>query len=195
MPAQEKISSTATRPAFDAILTQASPALYAVIAILQGHISLESAMGAYKRILALVSLNGDSATVAKRAAQFSRTYGATLALASVVDYTPGFESDHVPFLTPEEMRQAIVRDMRERLQQMMTEVGAGGCEIIVGCGSEQEVVFELTRSWRPDLVLVGSHARHGLEQNSGRAAYDVLTVQSNRPSLAGRMINALAAAL
>ena len=152
-------------------------------------------MSAYKRILALISLNSDSATVAKRAVQLSRSYGATLALASVFDYTPGFESDHVPFLTPEEMRQASVRDMRERLQQMMTEAGAGGCEIIVGCGSEKEVVSELTGSWRPDLVLVGSNARHGLDQNGERAAYDVLTIQNNRSSFVGRMINALAAAL
>ncbi len=152
-------------------------------------------MSSYKRILALVALNSDSAAVAKRAVQLSRAYGATLALAAVVDYTPGFESDHVPFLTPGEMRLAIVRDMREKLDQMMTEVGAGGCEIIVGCGGEEEVVSELTGSWRPDLVLVGSHARHGLEQNGARAAYDVLTIQSARPSFAGRMINALAAAL
>lgn len=152
-------------------------------------------MSTYKRILALVALNGDSAAVAKRAVQLSRAYGATLALASVVDYTPGFESDHVPFLTPGEMRQFIVRDLREKLDQMMTEIGAGGCEIIVGCGSEKEVVSELTRSWRPDLVLVGSHARHGLDQNGARAAYDVLTIQNNRPGFAGRMINALAAAL
>lgn len=152
-------------------------------------------MSTYKRILALVALNSDSAAVARRAVQLSRAYGATLALASVVDYTPGFESDHVPFLTPGEMRQSIVRDMRERLDQMMTEIGAGGCEIIVGCGSEKEIVSELTRSWRPDLVLVGSNARHGLDQGGARAAYDVLTIQNNRPGFAGRMINALAAAL
>lgn len=152
-------------------------------------------MSTYKRILALVAFNSDSAGVARRAVQLSRSYGATLALATVVDYTPGFESDHIPFLTPGEMRQAIVRDMREKLDHMMMEVGAGGCEIIVGCGSEKEVVSELTCSWRPDLVLVGSDARHGLEQNGERAAYDVLTIQSNRPSVVGRMINALAAAL
>ncbi len=152
-------------------------------------------MSDYKRILALVAFNSDSEAVARRAVQLSRSYGATLALAAVVDYTPGFESDHVPFLTPGEMRQAIVRDMREKLDQIMTKIGAGGCEIIVGCGSEKEVVSELTSSWRPDLVLVGSHARHGLDQNGERAAYDVLTIQNKRPGFAGRMINALAAAL
>ena len=152
-------------------------------------------MSTYKRILALVAFNSDSAAVARRAVQLSRAYGATLALAAVVDYTPGFESDHAPFLTPGEMRQAIVRDLREKLDQMTTEAGADGCEIIVACGSEKEVVSELTDSWRPDLVLVGSNARHGLDQNRARAAYDVLTIQNIRPSFAGRMINALAAAL
>jgi len=152
-------------------------------------------MGTYKRILALVAFDSDAAAVAKRAVQLSRSYGATLALAAVVDYTAGFESDHVPFLTPDEMRQAIARDMREKLDRMMAEVGAAGCEIIVGCGSEQKVVAEITRSWRPDLVLVGSHARHGLEQNGERTAYDVLITQNGRPSFAGRIINALAAAL
>lgn len=152
-------------------------------------------MGTYKRILALVAVHSNSAAVAQRAVQMSRAYGATLALAAVVDYSSGFECDHVPFLTPEEMGQAIVRDLRERLDRMMMDIGAGGCEIIVGCGSEKDVVAELTRSWRPDLVLVDAHARHGLEQHDGRAPYDVLITQSGRPSLAGRMINALAAAL
>ena len=84
-------------------------------------------MSTYKRILALIALNSDSAAVARRAVQLSRAYGATLALAAVVDYTPGFESDHVPFLTPGEMRQAIVRDLREKLDRMTIEVGADGC--------------------------------------------------------------------
>ena len=79
--------------------------------------------------------------------------------------------------------------------RVLDPAGAAVPGVIVGCGGEQEVVAELTRSWRPDLVLVGMHARHGLERNSERAAYDVLTIQSNRPSFAGRMINALAAAL
>jgi len=44
-------------------------------------------------------------------------------------------------------------------------------------------------------VLVGSRARHGMEQNNERTPYDVLTVQHSHPGFPGRMINALAAAL
>ena len=56
----------------------------------------------------------------------------------------------------------------------------------------KQVVSELTgsgvRTW-----WVGSP--HAPWQNGERAAYDVLTIQSNRPNFVGRMINALAAAL
>ena len=150
-------------------------------------------MSKYRRILALVAFNIDSAAVAQRAVQLSRFYGATLALAAVVDSTAGFASDHVHLPAADDRRQT---SMRGKLDRMMTEIGyGGGCEIIVGCGSEQKVVSELTFSWRPDLVLVGSRARHGLEQNGERTPYDVLIVQDSRPGFAGRMINALAVAL
>ena len=153
-------------------------------------------MGKYRRILALVASNTDGAAVAQRAVQLSRFYGATLALATVVDSAPGIKSNQAPFLVADEMRQARVRDVRCKLEQMMTEIGCDcGCEIIIACGSEAEVVADLTCSWRPNLVLVDSRARHGLEQNGKRADYDVLTVQYNRPSFPERMINALAAAL
>ncbi|MDO8787527.1 MAG: universal stress protein [Sulfuritalea sp.] len=153
-------------------------------------------MGTYRRILALVAANSDSAAVAQRAVQLSRFYGATLALAMVVEPTPDLKSNHAPRFVADEMHQARMRDIRCKLEQMMTEIGCDcGCEIIIACGSEPEVVADLTCSWRPNLVLVDSRARHGLEQNGKRADYDVLTVQYNRPSFPGRMINALAAAL
>ncbi|MCX7180785.1 MAG: universal stress protein [Proteobacteria bacterium] len=153
-------------------------------------------MGRYRRILALVASNTDSVAVAQRAVQLSRFYGATFALATVIDSTPRLKSNRTPAFVADEMHQTRVGDMRCKLEQMMAEIGCdGGCEIIIGCGSEQDVVSELTSSWRPDLVLVGSRARYGLEQNNERTAYDVLTVQYSRPGLSGRMINALAAAL
>jgi len=153
-------------------------------------------MGKYRRILALVASNTDGAAVAQRAVQLSRFYSATLALATVVDPALRVKSNLGPLRTAEDMRQARVSETRSRLEQILAELGCdGGCEIIIGCGSEQDVVSELTCSWRPDLVLVDSRARHGMERNSERTAYDVLTVQYSRPTLADRMINALAATL
>lgn len=153
-------------------------------------------MRSYRRVLALVAITADSEAVARRAAQLSRFHGATLALAAVVDYAPGFESDHVPFMTPEQMRKAIVGDVRGKLDRLLAGIEYdGGCEIIVACGGERDLVGQLTRSWLPDLVVVGSRAPHGMDRNVAKTPYDVLIVQNGRQGFTGRLINALAASL
>jgi nucleotide-binding universal stress UspA family protein len=153
-------------------------------------------MGKYRRILALVPADADGTAVAQRAVQLSRYYGATLALATVVETTAAPRSNLVSLRAAAELRQAHLRNIRSKLERMMTESGCdGGCEIIIGSGRAHEVVAELTRSWRPDLVLVDSRAHHGLEQNGEQTAYDLLTVQFSRPGFSHRMINALASSL
>lgn len=153
-------------------------------------------MRSYRRVLALVAITADSEAVARRAAQLSRFHGAALALAAVVDYASGFECDHVPFMTPEQMREAIVGDVRGNLDRLLAGIEYdGGCEIIVACGGERDLVGQLTRSWRPDLVVVGSRAPHGMDRNVAKTPYDVLIVQNGRQGFTGRLINALAASL
>ena len=155
-------------------------------------------MRTYHRVLALVALNADTKAVAARALQLSRSYNATLALAAVVDYRPGYECDHVQFMTPEQLRQATIRDVTEKLDALVAEIGAGGAEIIVAGGREKEAVADIARSWQPDLVLVGARASHGLDDVVNKSErplpYDVLIVQNGRPSPVGRLINALSAA-
>lgn len=154
-------------------------------------------MSKYRRILALVAVNRENQAVAQRAMQLSRVYGATLALATVIDSSPASESDRNELPSANASQQAHLRDVKEKLEQMALEIGCdGGCEIIVCCGTAAKVVAELTSSWRPDLVLVDARAPCGTEQDCREnPAYDVLLVQNGRPGFAGRMINALAATL
>jgi hypothetical protein len=153
-------------------------------------------MRSYRRVLALVTVTADGEAVARRAVQLARFHRATLALAAVVDYTPGLECDHAPFMTPEQMRHTIVRDVRGKLDRLASNIEHdGGCEIIVACSRERDLVGQLIRSWRPDIVLVGSRAPHGIDKNVGKTPFDVLIVQNGRQSFTGRLINALAASL
>ena len=148
-------------------------------------------MSAYRRVLALLSLNADAEAVAKRAAEMARFHGATLALASIVDYSPGFEVDHVPFKTPGEMRQAIVDDVAGKVDAIAAKFGGG--EVIVAAAKECEAVQDIARSWQPDLILVSARATHGLDGKGPQAKlpFDVLIVQPQRQGYVGRLINAL----
>lgn len=154
-------------------------------------------MSNYRRILALVAVNTDSLAVAQRALQMARIHSATLSLATVIDAGSDIESARVDPSTANEMHQAHMRDVKEKLQQMTVAIGCDhGCEIIVCRGRQAKVVAELTSSWRPDLVLVDARATYCTEQDYWtNPDYDILLVQNSRPSFAGRMINALAAKL
>lgn len=159
-------------------------------------------MPAYRRIMALVDVGANGETVARRAAQMALAHNAALAVASIVDYAPGFESDHIPFRTPQELREAIARDVAGKLDKLVSRIGLGGAEVIVATGETDKATADLAHSWRPDLVLVGSHAPQGLDappkamvRRDGRLPFDLLIVQMGKPSLAGRLIQALSAAI
>jgi nucleotide-binding universal stress UspA family protein len=158
-------------------------------------------MRSYRRILSLIDLTENGESVARRGLQLARMYNAALALSVIVDYTPGFESDHVPFRTPQQMRDAIVRDVKSKLDGIIAAIGAGGAEAVVVAASTPRAMAEIAKVWQPDLVLVGSHAPRILQQPAASAVggnaklpFDVLTVQVGRPSLAGRLVNALSTA-
>ncbi len=149
-------------------------------------------MPAYRRILALIDPGKNGEAVVRQAARLAASCHAELAVAGIVDYAPGFECDHVPFRSPQEMRRAIVHDVTEKLGELTRRVGCRA-EVIVVSGGARQAVDDLAHSWQPDLVLVGAQAPHGLRQADG-APFDVLVVRAGRPGLAGRIIRALAAA-
>ena len=156
-------------------------------------------MRSYRRILGLIDLSANGETVARRALQMARVHNAALGVAVVVDYTPGFESDHVPFRTPQEMRDAMVKDVRGKLEGLIDNIGAAGAEAIVVAAPAGKAIAEIAASWQPDLVLVGSQSPHGLHDPArlklgSELPFDVLVVQMGRPSLAGRLLHALSQA-
>jgi hypothetical protein len=155
-------------------------------------------MRPYSRILALVDLSKDAMRVTTRASQMAQFHAATLAIATVVDYPPGLECDHVPFLTPEEFRRAFLKDVTGKLNKLASGASARRAEIIIVEGEEPAVVDDLLWSWRPDLVVLTDSAAPlaGEARANGRRPaqlqfYDVLRVQAERPGLVGRFVQAL----
>lgn len=152
-------------------------------------------MSSYRRILAILDFSSQAEAVARRGLQIARAHGASLGLATVIDYTPGEAGeDCYPAISPQRQRQQIEEDVSGKLQRLAERIGAAGAEVITASGSRRQAAAELAQSWRPDLVVVGAYARHGLEPGQSDTPFDLLTLQVDRPSLGGRVIRALAAA-
>lgn len=159
-------------------------------------------MANYRKILALVDIAPNGERVAQRALKMAQLYNATLATATIIDYTPGYESGHAPFLTPNQACDALVKQFSGKLDLLLNRIGAAGAESIVVAGALKPCVTDVLQSWQPDLVVVGSHATFGLDRPEtllGRHAvtrsFDVLVTQvEQRQKIGGRLVHALTAA-
>jgi nucleotide-binding universal stress UspA family protein len=159
-------------------------------------------MRSYRRILGLIDISANGEKVARRALQMAQLYNATLGTATVVDYTPGYESGHAPFLTPQQAQDAVVKDFSRKLDHLLDRIGGSGVEGIVAAGHVKSSVRDILQSWDPDLVIVGSHEPYGLDQPKSMLTkrgdalpFDILVVQMEPPKhFGGRFVRALATA-
>jgi nucleotide-binding universal stress UspA family protein len=121
----------------------------------------------YQRILAVVDLSAASAAIIRRALQLARQHQAKLRVVSIVEHDTGFESDHIPFLTPQQLREATARQQSEKLDLLLARLGAPGVEAeVLAAESARLALSELLGEWRPDMMVVGSRGSYGLPGDS-----------------------------
>jgi universal stress protein A len=121
-------------------------------------------MQTYRRILVAIDLGKHSELVVRRAAQLAKAHDAKLIVAHIVDYTLGFESDHIPFRTPSEMQTAIADLARKRLDEMLKRLNLAAVDAIVINGRPEREIHYLVEQQRADMLVVGSDAPHGLRK-------------------------------
>ena len=149
-------------------------------------------MQTYRRILAAIDLGKHGEQVMRRAAQLAKAHGAKLIVVHIVDYTPGFESDHIPFRTPGEMPTTIADLARKKLNEMLKRLNLAAADAIVITGRPEREIHYLVEQQRADMLVVGSDAPHGIRKikdvRSGTRACQVLAVQpACRPILSSCM--------
>lgn len=146
---------------------------------------------AYRRILGAVDLGAEGEQVAVRAAALARVYGAELVLLHVIDHFPVDRSTTV--IPPEDedplayqRRQAV-----ERLCLLARAAGLEACrhEVLTSAGTASREVPAFAGRVGADLIVAGSHGRHGLGRLLGstadgivhRAPCDVLVTRTRPP--------------
>ncbi|MFN3077442.1 MAG: universal stress protein [Alphaproteobacteria bacterium] len=116
------------------------------------------------RLLAIVDVGEGGAVVARRAVEMACASGGSVVIAHVVTCTPGYETDHWPFLTPVEMETELLKLARRRLDDLLRRCGLGGIQRRVVAGDPLEAVGELAAALRTDAVIAGTHAPFGLDR-------------------------------
>lgn len=131
-------------------------------------------MDNYRKILLALDLAEDAEQVIERAAGLAQLCGAQLHLIHVVEpiiVDPAY--DVLPAL-PAGYEQDLVKFARERLSSLAREHGIPVDRCKVAVGATKSAVVSEADEGRYDLIVVGSHGRHGLALLLGSTANAVL---------------------
>ena len=129
----------------------------------------------YKHILLAVDFYENSETVTNKAEDLAKKYQAKLSIVHVVDSLPitdaGYGTD-IPFnmdLTAELMAGA-----KTRLVKLAERLGVPEDRLYLEMGSPKTEIIRIAEEKKVDLIVLGSHGRHGLGLLLGSTANGVL---------------------
>ena len=131
-------------------------------------------MDDYRHILLATDFAPESRRVGERAVELAARYGARLSLLHVVDYVPLELSNDMMLAEPVDVDGRLVEEARESLDRLADDLGQGDAQRWVVLGSTGPEIKRTAEEHDVDLIVVGSHGRHGLALLLGSTANAVL---------------------
>lgn len=130
-------------------------------------------MSTYKHMLIGLDLSEESAQVLHKAKQIAKQCDIDISLAHVVEPLAFAYGGDMP-LDLSQAQAAMEEQAKLRLAKLATENDITTREQIIAVGSASSELHRIAEDHGADLIIVGSHGRHGLALLLGSTANGVL---------------------
>jgi universal stress protein A len=142
-------------------------------------------MSGYSHVLIAVDLTDDSPKVVRKGLEIANHYSAKLSLLHVVEFIPIDPAGEALLPPPVDLEGEIVQGARLRLDALCAELGLKDAPRRVEIGVIKMEIIKAATEVKADLIVLGSHERHGLALLLGstekailhKAPCDVLAVR------------------
>jgi universal stress protein A len=130
-------------------------------------------MGDYNTILVAVDLSEEASEVAARAARIAAAQGAQLHVVHVIEPLSFAYGGDIPidFST---IQDEIQHQAETQLHGLCKNLGVADDHLHIVLGRPEAEIHSLAETLSADLIIVGSHGRHGLALLLGSTANGVL---------------------
>jgi len=130
-------------------------------------------MKAYQHILVAVDFTDSVSEVIERAQQMAEKDNAKLTLVHVVEPAPVDFLDQT-MLVDVNLDELLLKTAKQQMQTLAERFSVSDTNTLIEIGSVKSEIFKLIETLSIDLIVVGSHGRHGLGLLLGSTANAVL---------------------
>jgi universal stress protein A len=132
-------------------------------------------MSLYKHILFATDFTEHSNEVATKAHQLATINNAELSIVHIVDYIPITDATYGPIIPYNgDLLEQLMSSAKERLAKLANDLGIAKENQWLETGSPKLELVRIAKENKVDLIVVGSHGRHGLALLLGSTANGVL---------------------
>jgi len=131
-------------------------------------------MANYQRILVAVDFSKEFESVLAKAIEQQQLTGARLLLVHVVEYTGAMYTGEIPLPEDLDLDQRLAKQAEEKLQAMIEQHDLQNAGYQVEIGTPKREIVRVAEEHSADLIIIGSHGRHGLQLLLGSTANGVL---------------------
>jgi universal stress protein A len=133
-------------------------------------------MEAYKHIMIAIDFSESADQVIDRAVDIAKQSNATISLLHVVDHLPPLGFGEEPLIAPDWMipEQQLLEEAKKSLHNFANKHSLQKREQSVTLGTPHIEVVRIAEEKKIDLIVVGSHGRHGVRLLLGSTANGVL---------------------
>lgn len=129
----------------------------------------------YRHILIAIDFSEHSDSVCRKAASLAETFGAPLSICHIVEDFPLTDFAYEPMISVDiDMRDALLEAGRKQLAEKAQALQIPPARQWVECGNAGHDIVRIADENGIDLIVVGSHGRHGIKMLLGSTANAVL---------------------
>jgi universal stress protein A len=129
----------------------------------------------YQHILIAADFSPHHSDVSKRAYELAQHYQAKLSICHIIEDYPITDFAYEPMISVDiDMHDELLKSAKSRIANMAKEFGIPEQQQWVEFGNPRHDIVKLAEQHAIDLIVVGSHGRHGIKLLLGSTANAVL---------------------